>query len=195
MATKANGAAPHSRAAAIRAAREATKATRETTFPLVATGGEAIVRRLDLLELIALDAIPVGLQALVNDVIEASIGGSTDGAAPSDAEAVRVMGGGLAALKQQQALADVACLAGFIDPRLVATAAEVTDPETELPLAEIERSDRLAYWTWCQGGELPAALATVFPEPAAAAAARPPGNAVQHEPVDVPLRVAPAVRR
>src|SRR4051812_10157488 len=102
MATKANGAVPHSRAAAIRAAREATKAKRETTFPLVATGGEAVVRRLDLLELIALDAIPQGLQAVVNEIIEASMGGNSDGAEIGEAEAVRVMGGGIAALKQQQ---------------------------------------------------------------------------------------------
>lgn len=207
MATKSNGATPpvpggdgaarggtpHSRAATIRAAQEAARATREQVFPLPATGGEAVVRRLDLLELIALDAIPAALQGIVNELLETQIGGS-GGEQPSATDVVRAAGGPLAALKQQQALADAACVAGFLDPRLVATAAEVTDPERELALDEIERSDRLAYWTWCQGGDA-AALAPVFPEPAAAAAPRPPEPSLRREPVELPLRAAAAVRR
>lgn len=194
MAPKSNGAAPPSRAAAIRAAREATRTTRETTFPLSATGGEAVVRRLDLLELIALDAIPAALQSIVNDLLETQLGGEGTGEEPAVTDVIRAAGGPLAALKQQQALADAACLAGFIDPRVVAQASDVTNPDTEIIIDEIERSDRLAYWTWCQGGELPA-LIGVFPEPAAAAAAGPLGESLRDEPVELPVRLADAVRR
>ncbi|HEY7119312.1 MAG TPA: hypothetical protein VH475_22165 [Tepidisphaeraceae bacterium] len=193
MATKANGQAPVSRASAIRAARQASQAAAEIVFPLPATGGEALVRRLDLLELIALDAIPAGLQSVVNDMLSTQIGGG--GEAPVLDDVLAAAGGPLAALRQQQQLADAACLAGFLDPRLVATPADVTDGEHELALEEIARADRLAYWTWCQGGEEAAALAPAFPEPAAAAVAGPAGGTLRSEPVGVPDEPAVAVRR
>ena len=179
--------------AAIRAAAAATKGQREISFPLPETGGEALVRRLDLMELIALDAIPASLQAVVNDILEAQLGGG--GEEPALPDVLKAAGGPLAALRQQQQLADAACLVGFLDPKLVATAADVVDDTTELALDEIARADRLAYWAWCQGGEEAAALATAFPEPAAAAAAGPPEPTVLHEPVELFVRAAAPVRR
>lgn len=153
------------------------------------------MRRLDLLELIALDAIPSGLQAVVNDLLAAQIGAATDGAEPDLVDVLAAAGGPLKALQQQQALADAACLVGFLDPRLVPTPEDVTDPEHELALAEIDRADRLRYWEWCQGADATAALAPAFPEAAAAPAAGPPGESLRDTSVDLPLRAAAGARR
>ena len=180
------------RAAIIRAARAASAAAREVEFPLDATGGSALVRRLDLMELIALDAIPATVQAVVNDLLEAQLG---DAGTASITEVMRALGGPLVAIQKQYELADAFCLAGFIDPRLVPTADDVTDPETELALDDIARADRMAYWTWCQGATEAAALAPAFPQPAAAAAPGSAEPAVRDAPVDVPDGSAFVVRR
>ncbi len=141
------------------------------------------MRRLDLLELIALDAIPASLQVAVDRLLETQLG---DGGEPDLASIMRAAGGPLKALRQQQELADAACLAGFLDPRLVATPDEVTDPDRQLVLTEIERADRLAYWEWCQGTTEAAPLATVFREPAAAAAAGSASDPVRIDTLGVP---------
>ena len=180
--SKENGHRPQSRAAAIRAARLAAAADREIEFPLPATGGTALVRRLDLMELIALDAIPATLQAVVNDLLESQLG---DDASASTTDVMRALGGPLVAIQKQYELADALCLVGFVDPRLVPTADDVTDPETELALEDIARADRMAYWTWCQGATEAVALAPSFPQPAAAAAPGPAEPAVRDAPVDV----------
>jgi hypothetical protein len=177
-----NGHGPLSRAEAIRAARAAAAANREHVFPLTATGGEALVRRLDLMDLIALDAIPAHLTEVVNQMLAETLGGEGE---PTNAALFAALGGPLNAVKHQRELADAACCAGFIDPQVVPTPDAVTDPARQIAVTEIERADRDAYWSWAMGAEeaQAAALAGAFPQPGAAPSPRPAGESLRGEPV------------
>ena len=141
------GAGLINRAAVIRAARAAAQSSREVEFPLPATGGAALVRRLDLMELIASTRSRPRCRRSSTICSKRSSARGTGIAHRGDARLRRPAGRHPETIQ----LADALCLAGFIDPRLVATAADVTDPETELVLDEIARADRMAYWNWCQG--------------------------------------------
>lgn len=164
-----------SRAESIRQAR----AAKLHELPLLATGGTALVRRLTLPELIALDAIPSHLQAMVSEMVEPLLGGEAV-TAPSNSEIISRLGGPLAAIKLQGELADAAALLGFVDPQLVLTADQITDPDKHVLLSDIDFADRAAYWAWCQGQEAAeaAAVEAVFPVPTADVDVSPPGQDV-----------------
>lgn len=169
-----------SRAAAIRAARDANT----ETFTLAHTGTTVRVRRLTLQDLIALDAIPTSAQATVDAMIEGSL--NDDGSTKAELttrDLFKQLGGATAGIRLQAELADAAVVIGFVDPRVVRTEDEISDPETTVWIQDIDRRDRLAFWEWVNAGEAAEAGATaaIFPQPAAAPDAGSLSDALRHD--------------
>lgn len=159
-----------SRAQANRAARLAKQHAEGHAFPLTHTGGEALLRRLDLMDAIALDLIPNHLTGTVDRMLAAMIGEDGTGTAElSTRDLFAALGGATNAVRAKRALADAVCFACFVDPVLVPTAADITDPETQQAIDEIDLRDRDAVFDWVQNQEAAeaAAVTPVFPQPAA----------------------------
>lgn len=147
-----NGAvARMTRAQRMRAQRQAARDT-GIPFRLIHSGIDepVMVRRLDLLEMVQLGAFPSHLQAVVDRIIAAQIGGGSTDRSASD---VLMADGALAGVRHIQAMADATCIAGFVDPQLVATEAEITNPHEQFALTELNAKDRMRFWSFCQGEE------------------------------------------
>lgn len=139
-------------------------------LPLPVCGVTARVRRLSIFDLVEVGAIPHELESVVERYLTQGMAGNNAEQTGLD-EVLREAGGAVAALRGMQGLADAACLRGFVDPVVVAGEAELTDPDNQVLLTDLDRNDRMAYWLWLQGQEQTDAnrVAAVFPQPVAAA--------------------------
>lgn len=155
-------------------------------FPLPHSGGgTALVRRLTLQDLVAMDAIPTASQQAVSKMLESMLEG-TDGTADGmNLDAImKALGGPIAGLKLVTELANASVIIGFIDPEVVANAKMITTPDRQVSLDQIDSRDRMAFWEWCQGQEEAEAksFATLF-QPRQTESAETPGHDADSVPV------------
>jgi hypothetical protein len=171
-----------SRAQLIRtAARE-----RNEEFPLTYSGGgTALVRKLTLQDLVALDAIPHASQDAVAHMLESAMeSGVSKPTELNFAALMKALGGPIAGVRLVTDLASAAVIIGFVDPEVVATAAEITDPDRQVTLDDIDSRDRMAFWEWSQDKEEAEAqsFSTLFqPRPEG------PDQTAGHAPDQVPV--------
>lgn len=140
-------------------------------FQLKATGGYAHVRLPNLADKATIKALPQQMQATVRefmfDVQDRDI---------KTIDLADLLGG-------TTELANTYCLVGFINPPLVLTEADVTDPERQVVITDINVMDRMAFSTICEGGDR-AETTRLIPFPAQPAGGVSAVQPVPHVPDD-----------
>ncbi len=136
------------------------------------SGAVIRVRDLTIADRAVMLAMPQDLQKIVSDIIERSPSLKGADSAETEEELLELFageeGGGMTALLEREYRLGVhACIACWIDPQVVLTSEEVTDPDTQISADVIPASDRRAFLTRVFGGneQEAAALATFRPEP------------------------------
>lgn len=147
---------------------------RNEEFPLPHSGGgTALVRRLTLQDLVAMDAIPTTSQQAVGKMLESMmLEGEESKVNMNLAGIMKALGGPIAGLRLVNELSNAAVIIGFIDPQVMSSRDSVTDPDRQVALEDIDSRDRMSFWEWCQGQEEAEAnsFATLFqPRPEGAA--------------------------
>lgn len=148
-------------------------------FALRYTGGEARVTWPSLMWLLEAGLIPSTLTGIVDGMIAAG-GGAPEDKAGAAAE-LMFAEGGIKAAERMTELVNITCIAGFLDPQLVATPEAITDPDAQMVVTEIDYNDRYRFFALAQRdreGEAEG-LTTFRPEPAAAAGGLPGGDDVR----------------
>lgn len=129
-------------------------AERSMTFPLPHSGGgDAIVRKLTVQDLVALESMPTASQQAVAKMLESVISDGNTKVNMSIADMMKAMGGPLEGIRLVTVLADAAIIAGFIDPQVMYTREEVKDESTQVALEDIDSRDRMSFWEFCQDAE------------------------------------------
>ena len=115
------------------------------------SGAVIRVRDLSIIDRALIDTLPNHLQEVVSGIIDQSDTLSGDKGDDDDdaALAMTVFGGKEKSLRSTldnlYEIGNHFCIAAWIEPEVVPTAADVTDPERQIPAARILRDDRLAF--------------------------------------------------
>lgn len=129
-------------------------AERNVEFPLPHSGGgTALVRKLTVQDLIALESMPTSSQAAVAKMLESVIRDGNAKVNMSIADMMKAMGGPIEGIRLVTVLADAAIIAGFVDPQVMYTREEVKDESTQVALEDIDSRDRMSFWEFCQDAE------------------------------------------
>jgi hypothetical protein len=109
------------------------------------------VRELNLFDRVVLGQMPTHLQSVVSRLID-EVEALRDTTEEQDAteEFVSLLGDGAGKLSvsigNAYELAAYSCVLGIIEPQVVLTMAEVTDPETQLCVTQLAEDDRMAFF-------------------------------------------------
>lgn len=114
------------------------------------SGAVIRIRDLSIIDRALTDSLPNHLQDVVNGILDKSESLSEDDAERSDLEtALDMLGGERKSLRSTldnlYELGNALCIAAWIEPEVVPTAADVQDPARQLPADRIMRDDRLAF--------------------------------------------------
>lgn len=139
--------------------RKQGELARGTPYTLPKSKVEVLVRRPSIITLLRSNVIPLPLQERINTLVMAGSRGRGDDAVQD------VVQGGIGALMEFLDLADIVCIAGFVDPQVVSTPDQITDPDTQICVDDMDPDDRLAYWRYVIGQEATAAAPVAeFPD-------------------------------
>lgn len=127
--------------------RREKEANGDIDFELKATipGFVGKVRRLSIVDRMAIGALPTVIQDRVVFLINAARGSSSDNAPLTLNRLMKSQG-------NNEDLANALCLAGFVYPRMVASEDEADNVES-LYIGNVSIHDRLAYLSWCNGND------------------------------------------
>lgn len=114
------------------------------------SGAVIRVRDLTIMDRVLTDTLPNHLQEIVNRIIDSSEALSGDREDESDAElALRMLGGDNPSLREVYGnlyeMGVAFCVASWLEPEVVPTEADVTDPERQIPATRIAKADREAF--------------------------------------------------
>lgn len=134
------------------------------------SGAVIRVRDLTIMDRATVNALPQDLQEIINTVIEQSesLRGQADDEATTDT-LLDLMGGDdrniRTALDRFDAIGQQFVIMGWIEPQVVPTADDVTDPATQIPIARVLPSDRQAFMTRTFGSDaVEATQLATFPD-------------------------------
>jgi len=141
------------------------------------SGAVIRVREISILDRASMLQLPAHLQQVVDDIIDQSDILRDKDISEDDAETIgkqlldtlKGEGGTTRdALERQYELSVQLCVIGWIDPEVVPTEADITDPATQVPATKVPAADRNGWFAHVFGGDAEAA-ARLTPFPAKSA--------------------------